>query len=88
MSKSFWTRISVLVLAATGAMLAYRADIKFVPSVLILVSALMVTRIFAEIEDRLLADASKKDSYLLNIVRIARPSLLLLMGVGAIALLL
>lgn len=93
MPKSFWTEISVSVIAAAGAAIAYRADIEYLPSLLVIVSALMVTGIFAEIEDHLIVEAEAPDTpdnnkYLLSFVRIIRSTLLLVMGIAAIALVL
>jgi len=92
MPRLFWIEILASALAATGAILTYRADLKFLPSILVIVSAYMLTGIFADIEDHLLAKAEAADTpskinYLLSFVRVVRSSVLLLMGIAAIALL-
>ena len=93
LTKSFWTETSVAVTAVAAAALAYWAEVKYLPSIFVIVAALMVTGLFAEIEDQLLVDSDVSDgssrlNYKLYLVRIGRASLLLLMGVVAIALML
>lgn len=93
MPRSFWTEIAVSVMAVVGAAVAYWADIDYLPSILIIVAALMVTGIFAEIEDKLIqlvegSDAQTKKRYLLVLMRVVRALLLLVMAIATVALIL
>jgi hypothetical protein len=93
MPKSFWTEIAVSVVAVSGAAIAFYLNVEYLPSILLIVAALMVTGIFAEIEDHLIAAIEHPETpaikkYLLILTRVARTVLLLFIAITAVVLIL
>ena len=93
MTTSHWLTASAIIIALVGSVMSYLADINYVPSVLMIIAAILVLGVGMNMEDHLLAryDTPHDDDThppQLIMLRAARAIILIIMGIAIFAMML